>query len=133
MNIIYKQNTDGFRCSVTETHQVAEAQQEKNAKLREAFGISKYFVDGSSFDQDRQAKEDLARAAAEQEKERQRILLEKEKEAEKARSARYELVHTPSPEPPEPESRSEKKKKRKARLVNIGSICISFHSVAEEF
>lgn len=104
--------------SVTETHQVAEAQQEKNAKLREAFGISKYFVDGSSFDPDREAKEQLAKSAALQEKERQRILLEKEKDGEKAQGRRYDLVHTPSPEPPDSDGKSgKKKKKRKDRCV----------------
>lgn len=111
--IIYFQCICFFCYSVTETHQVAEAQLEKNAKLREAFGISEYFVDGSSFDPDRQAKEQLAKSAAIQEKERQKALdREKEKEAEKEQAARYELVHTPSPEPAE---KSVKKKKRKHR------------------
>lgn len=93
-----------FVCSVTETHQVAEAQQEKNAKLREAFGISEYFVDGSSFDPDRQAKEDVARSNAAQEKKRQNAL-------DKDASGRYNIVHTPSPEP----DTSKKPKKRKTR------------------
>lgn len=48
--------------SVRETQ--TEAQQEKNAKLREAFGISEYFVEGSSLDPSRHAKEAEARAAA---------------------------------------------------------------------
>lgn len=64
-------------CSVRETHQIAEAQQEKNAKLREAFGISEFFVEGSSLDPERHAREAEARAAA---------------------SKVYELVRTPSPE-----------------------------------
>lgn len=34
--------------SVRETHQLAEAQQDKNARLREAFGISSSFVEGTS-------------------------------------------------------------------------------------
>lgn len=33
--------------SVRETHQLAEAQQEKNQRLREAFGIPSEYVDGS--------------------------------------------------------------------------------------
>ncbi|KAF5303480.1 hypothetical protein FQA39_LY09943 [Lamprigera yunnana] len=102
------------RVSVTETHHLAEAQQEKNARLREAFGISEYFVDGSSFDPDREAKEQVARSVALQEKEQQKALeREKEKEQEKLQAARYELVHTPSPEPPL--SDVKKKKKRKAK------------------
>lgn len=100
-----------FCFSVTETHQVAEAQQEKNARLREAFGISEYFIDGSSFDPDRQAKEQLAK----QEKEKEEALkLEKEREMEKQHATRYELVHTPSPEPLSTD-KTEKKKKRKLR------------------
>jgi serine/arginine repetitive matrix protein 2 len=67
-------------CSVRETHQIAEAQQEKNAKLREAFGISEYFVEGSSLDPQRHVKEAQAKAAAEQNK-------------------KYTLVRTPSPVP----------------------------------
>ncbi|XP_071050246.1 SRRM2 protein homolog rsr-2 isoform X5 [Onthophagus taurus] len=98
------------RVCVTETHQVAEAQQEKNARLREAFGISEYFVDGSSFDPDRQAKEQLAK----QEKEKERALeREKEKEQEKQQAARYELVHTPSPEPQSNGNDKDKKKKKR--------------------
>merc|ERR1712240_685424 len=33
-----------------ETHQIAEAQKEKNKQLKEAFGIAETFVEGSSFD-----------------------------------------------------------------------------------
>lgn len=46
-----------------ETHEIAEAQQRKNEKLREAFGISQYFVEGSSFDPERRAKEAAAKEA----------------------------------------------------------------------
>lgn len=42
-----------YNCRARETHQIAEAQREKNAKLREAFNISDGFVDGSSFSADR--------------------------------------------------------------------------------
>ncbi|CAG2256502.1 SRM300 [Mytilus edulis] len=47
-----------------ETHQIAEANQEKNKRLKEAFGISEYYVDGSSLDPNRKAKEDEAKAVA---------------------------------------------------------------------
>ena len=47
-----------------ETHQIAEATAEKNAKLREAFGLSEHYVDGSSFDPNRKAKEEAAKALA---------------------------------------------------------------------
>lgn len=82
-----------------DTHQIAEAQQEKNAKLREAFNISEYFVEGSSFDSDRKAKEDLAKSLALQkeldaQREQAAVTAAKEKEASK----RYALVRTPSKE-----------------------------------
>lgn len=58
-----------FYFSVRETHQMAEANQEKNARLREAFGINQFYIDGSSLDPDRKAKEAaLAAAAAVQKK-----------------------------------------------------------------
>ena len=47
-----------------DTHQIAEANQEKNARLRDAFGLGDGYVDGSSFDPNRKAKEEAARAAA---------------------------------------------------------------------
>ncbi|KAG8276493.1 hypothetical protein J6590_064655 [Homalodisca vitripennis] len=78
---------------VKETHQIAEAQQEKNAKLREAFGISEYFVEGSSLDPGRHAREAAARAAH--------------------GPTQYQLVRTPSP-PPAPDT-THRKRKRKAR------------------
>ncbi|KAL9904718.1 serine-arginine repetitive matrix 2/3/4 isoform 9-T9 [Glossina fuscipes fuscipes] len=87
------------RVSIRETHQIAEAQQKKNAKLREAFNISEYFVEGSSFDTDRKAKEDLAKSLA----------LQKELDAQREQAAatsakakdsvkRYGIVRTPSKE-----------------------------------
>ena len=52
-------------CRVKETHEIAEAQQRKNEKLRQAFGISEYFIEGSSFDPERHSKEAAAKAALE--------------------------------------------------------------------
>lgn len=46
-----------------ETHQLAEANQIKNDKLKEAFGLSEY-TEGSAFDPDRKAKEEQAKALA---------------------------------------------------------------------
>lgn len=93
-------NNGVYVFSVRETHQIAEAQQEKNAKLREAFGISEFFVEGSSLDPERHAREAEARAAA-------------------AASKVYELVRTPSPAPPPvPEAiattTAEKKKRKRS-------------------
>lgn len=48
----------GFCSSrVTETHQLAELNEKKNERLRAAFGISDSYVDGSSFDPQRRARE----------------------------------------------------------------------------
>ncbi|XP_036336431.1 uncharacterized protein LOC118746666 [Rhagoletis pomonella] len=118
--------------SVRETHQIAEAQQEKNAKLREAFNISEYFVEGSSFDSDRKAKEDLAKSLALQKEldaQRESATVSKDKDRERADKRRYALVRTPSREKDiagsggskggsdnethEHVSKSEKKKKKK--------------------
>lgn len=80
------------RYAVRETHQLAAAKHEKNAMLRSAFGISEYFVEGSSFDADRKAKEELAKSSA----------LQKELEAQRAldteKNKQYKLVRTPSRE-----------------------------------
>ena len=53
-----------YTFSVSGTHQVAEANQQKNDTLRAAFGLSEYYVDGSSLDPNRKAKEDEAKAVA---------------------------------------------------------------------
>lgn len=95
--------------SVRETHQIAEAQQQKNAKLREAFGISEFFVEGSSLDPQRHVKEAAARAAAEQNKAAGNAA-----GGATAGSNKYTLVRTPSPSPTV-EVLSTKKKKRKAK------------------
>ena len=88
-----------FYYRVRDTHQIAEAQQEKNAKLREAFNISEYFVEGSSFDSDRKAKEDLAKSLAlQKELDTQREQAAAAAAKEKESSKRYALVRTPSKE-----------------------------------
>lgn len=43
--------------SVKDTHQFADEQLKKNARLRDAFGISEYFIEGSSLDPERKTKE----------------------------------------------------------------------------
>ncbi|XP_075164116.1 serine-arginine repetitive matrix 2/3/4 isoform X4 [Haematobia irritans] len=89
------------RVAVRDTHQIAEAQQEKNAKLREAFNISEYFVEGSSFDSDRKAKEDLAKSLALQKEldaQREQAAASAAAARDKESSKRYALVRTPSRE-----------------------------------
>jgi len=43
--------------SVRDSHQFADEQLKKNARLRDAFGISEFFVEGSSLDPERKIKE----------------------------------------------------------------------------
>lgn len=92
-----------------ETHAVAEAQQEKNSRLKEAFGISEYFVEGSSLDPNRKAKEEVARAAAE--KQKAAVLEGQVAEVGK----RYGWVHTPSPSPERSAKKDKKDKKKKKK------------------
>jgi serine/arginine repetitive matrix protein 2 len=51
-------------CRTKASHQVAEANQLKNQAIRQAMGISDFYVDGSSFDPNRKAKEEAAKALA---------------------------------------------------------------------
>ncbi len=46
-----------FPLRVTETHALAAANQQKNDRLRAAFGIASDYVDGSSFHADRKERE----------------------------------------------------------------------------
>lgn len=89
--------------SIKETHQLAAAQLEKNAKLRSAFGISAEFVEGSSLDPARREKEAATRALAERDR------------AEREKAKRYTLIRTPSPEQTAEEVRKSATKKRKRR------------------
>jgi len=43
--------------SVRDSHQFADEQLKKNARLRDAFGISEFFIEGSSLDPERKIKE----------------------------------------------------------------------------
>ena len=62
--------TDEFgRPILKETHQIAEAQKEKNSRLRDAFGIGSNFVEGSSFDPNRREKEAAEREMAKRQRE----------------------------------------------------------------
>lgn len=94
------------RPNVRETHAVAEAQQEKNSRLKEAFGISEYFVEGSSLDPNRRAKEEVARAAAE----KQKASASAEGQGPESAGKKYSWVHTPSPSPERSSSKKDKKR-----------------------
>ncbi len=56
---------------MTETHALAAANQQKNDRLREAFGISSDYVDGSSFHPDRKEREKEKREQERLEREKQ--------------------------------------------------------------
>lgn len=56
---------------MTETHALAAANQQKNDRLRAAFGISSDYVDGSSFHADRKEKEKEKREQERLEREKQ--------------------------------------------------------------
>lgn len=100
------------RYSVRETHQIAAAKQEKNAMLRSAFGISEYFVEGSSFDADRKAKEELTKSTALQKE------LDTQRTATDEKSKRYRLVRTPSPERNTKTDKSSKDHKKNDKAKN---------------
>jgi serine/arginine repetitive matrix protein 2 len=94
-----------------ETHEIAQAQQQKNARLREAFGISDYFVEGTSFDPERKAREELAKSEALQKE------IQAEKDSDKMQRKKYALVRTPSPDKSDSQEaeggKVDKKKKKK--------------------
>merc|ERR1712112_605701 len=79
-----------------DTHQIAEAQKEKNSRLKDAFGISEFFVEGSSFDPNRKAMEEAAR---------------------ELNSKKYSMV----PFEEETNTKEKKKKKRKASTSDSDS------------
>lgn len=62
--------------SVIETHQLAEANEEKNARMKDALGIKDDYKDGSSFNQElkeaQRKSEQLAREAQQKELEKQK-------------------------------------------------------------
>lgn len=72
--------------SITETHQLAEATEEKNARMKEALGIKDGYKDGSSFNQNQEVKEiwreseQVVREARQEEVEKEREQREQEKQ-----------------------------------------------------
>lgn len=81
-NKIETDETSG-RPTAKASHQLAEASQARNENLRQAFGISEFFKDGSSFDPERKAKELAAKNFAIATKKYSIIDDESENEAEK--------------------------------------------------
>lgn len=75
--------------------------------MKEAFGISDYFVEGTSFDSNRQEKEEMAKKAALQEE------LDAQREADRNKNKRYAIVRTPSKERDTDDVKEKKSKKKK--------------------
>lgn len=79
-----------------DTHALAAANQAKNLQLKAAFGLSEHYVDGSSFDPNKKAKQEAARALA-------------------MAQEQYSIVQESSPsEHSSPERRKKKKKKNRS-------------------
>merc|ERR1712210_11239 len=86
-------DTDEFgRAVYKDSHKMAQAQKEKNERLKAAFGIAPEFVEGSSFNENRQAIEEANR-------------IERE-----ARQKKYDMIDSD-----DEEGGKEGKKKRKSK------------------
>jgi len=70
-----------------DSHQIAEAQQAKSNQLKAALGISDFFVEGSSLDPNRKAKEENAKAVAMAQKKYMILKEEEEEEVEESSSS----------------------------------------------
>lgn len=98
------------RPAATETHALAAANQQKNDRLRNAFGIGTDYVEGSSFLPERKEREkekrELERKEREEKKEQERLEREKQQ--------KYALVEESedSDSPPKKQSRKKKKKNK---------------------
>ena len=74
---------------VKDSHQLAQAQKEKNAKLKEAFGLARDFKDGSSFERNRLAQEKADEELKENEKKRkEKERNEKDKKSKKSKKSK---------------------------------------------
>ena len=97
---------DFGRPIVKDTHQIAQAQLEKNARLKDAFGLSKDFKDGSSFERNRVAQEKAD--------EELKALMLKQQKKKRKKSAESSTESSDSDSDSESSSEEEiKKKKRK--------------------
>ena len=97
-----------------ETHQIAEAMKEKNNKLKDAFGISKHFVEGSSFDINRKEMEEAAREDEKNKRQEEMEEPRREKAAKSKKKKKPSSSNSDS-EDSEEEERRRKKSKRKSR------------------
>ena len=84
------------RVIVSGTHQIAAASLDRNKKLRNAFGISADYVDGSSMDPARKQRELDARAVAKQKQ--YAIIKDPEDDFPPVKKVRTESHYTPPPQ-----------------------------------
>merc|ERR1739842_275919 len=88
------------RPNVRETHALAEAQQEKNQKLREAFGISEGFVEGSTlYNRSRFGKEEVREKDSVEPVQVKKDVPERQRMSEAEKKRKYGWINTPSPSP----------------------------------
>ncbi|XP_035826707.1 serine/arginine repetitive matrix protein 4 isoform X2 [Aplysia californica] len=110
-----------------ETHQIAEANQEKNAKLKEAFGLTDY-VEGSAFDPDRKAKEEAAKAAALAQKKYSMVQSSDEDEAKAESSPPQKKKKKKSRHDSSSPERSKEKRKKSRKHSKRDRLANSSHS-----
>ena len=100
-----------------ETHQIAEAQKEKNSRLKAAFGIKDSFVEGSSFD--RKALEEATNQMA---KKYDIVPMEDPKPAKKKKKTKKKDTSPSSSSSSSPDSEEEKRKQKLKRKAPSPSI-----------
>ena len=103
-----------------ETHQIAEAQKEKNRALKEAFGISSSFIEGSSFDPNRREMEaavrEEERKKRDEERDQQRAARrEREEKQNKKKESSSDSSSSSSDSEDEKDKHRKKKSSRKSR------------------
>jgi len=132
------QDVDEFgRPVVKDTHQLAKAQQEKNAKLKAAFGLKDNFIDGSSFERNRLAQEkaDLEIKSKEKKskkKSRKRSKSTSSSSSESESSSDSESSSSSSSSSSSEEEKSKKKHSKKSRKSKRKSAKQSDHDDSRE-
>lgn len=101
-----------------DSHQVAEANKEKNDRLRAAFGISEFYEDGTAMNPNRKQREEEARnrAIAEKRYNIVRSSEEPEEQGEEKKKKKHKRHRSPSKDSSSPgRKKSKKHKKEKTR------------------
>merc|ERR1711976_734710 len=99
---------------IKDSHQLAQAQKEKNDKLKAAFGLSGTFIDGSSFERNRAAKEKAEEVLASK-KEDKKPKKKKKKRARSSSSSSTSSSSSSSSSSEEDSSESAKAGKKKKK------------------